>query len=111
MHTVDLLEEALGLVERVGYRVRQEWLDGGGGGGCTPEWVCDGWSNCTPSGWKLRTCSDTKDCNKLTGKPTEAERCTYEWPEVEEKEEEAKKRGPRGGYGDEDQSNFNCVTN
>ncbi len=34
MHTVDLLEEAIGLVERAGYRVRQEWLDGGDGGGC-----------------------------------------------------------------------------
>jgi len=34
MHTVDLLERAIALAERVGYRVRQEWLGGSGGGGC-----------------------------------------------------------------------------
>lgn len=34
MHTVDLLERALALAERLGYRVRQEWLGGSGGGGC-----------------------------------------------------------------------------
>lgn len=34
MHTVELLEEAIRLAERVGYRVRQEWLGGSGGGGC-----------------------------------------------------------------------------
>ena len=31
MHTVELLEEAIALAKQVGYRVRQEWLDGGGG--------------------------------------------------------------------------------
>jgi len=34
MHTVDLLERALALAESVGFRVRQEWLGGHGGGGC-----------------------------------------------------------------------------
>ena len=34
MHTVELLSHALNLVERLGYRVRQEWLGGSGGGGC-----------------------------------------------------------------------------
>jgi len=34
MHTVELLNEAIALAERVGYRVRQEWLGGKGGGGC-----------------------------------------------------------------------------
>jgi len=34
MHTVDLLERALALAERLGYRVRQEWLGGSGGGAC-----------------------------------------------------------------------------
>ena len=34
MHTVELLEEAIRLAERVGYRVRQDWLGGSGGGGC-----------------------------------------------------------------------------
>lgn len=31
MHTVDLLEEALRAASALGHRVRQEWLDGGGG--------------------------------------------------------------------------------
>jgi len=34
MHTVELLAEALDLAGRLGYRVRQEWLDGNGGGVC-----------------------------------------------------------------------------
>ncbi|MCO6458137.1 MAG: hypothetical protein J5I93_22765 [Pirellulaceae bacterium] len=31
MHTVELLEEALAISKQLGYRVRLEWLDGGGG--------------------------------------------------------------------------------
>lgn len=34
MHTVELLEQALGAVKRLGYRVRAEHLDGGEGGVC-----------------------------------------------------------------------------
>ncbi len=34
MHTVELMEAALELTGRLGYRVRQEWLGGMGGGGC-----------------------------------------------------------------------------
>ena len=34
MHTVELLEQSLDLARRVGYKVRQEWLDGNVGGGC-----------------------------------------------------------------------------
>ncbi len=34
MHTVELLEQALELARRSGYRVRQEWLDGSAGGAC-----------------------------------------------------------------------------
>jgi hypothetical protein len=34
MHTVEMLDRALDLVARLGYTVRQEWLAGGGGGGC-----------------------------------------------------------------------------
>ena len=33
MHTVELLEEAVALAERAGYKLRHEWL-GGGGGAC-----------------------------------------------------------------------------
>ena len=34
MHTVEILEQALDVATRLGYTVRQEWLAGGGGGGC-----------------------------------------------------------------------------
>jgi len=34
MHTVELLQQALDLGERLGYKLRHEWLDGCGGGGC-----------------------------------------------------------------------------
>ena len=34
MHTVDLLEEACGVAQQLGYRTRQEWLGGIGGGAC-----------------------------------------------------------------------------
>jgi hypothetical protein len=34
MHTVGLLQEALALAEQLGYRIRQEWLGGTGGGAC-----------------------------------------------------------------------------
>jgi hypothetical protein len=34
MHTVELLELALATAEGLGYRVRQEWLGGAGGGAC-----------------------------------------------------------------------------
>lgn len=34
MHTVELLEHALSVAEQLGYRVRQEWLGGTGGGAC-----------------------------------------------------------------------------
>lgn len=34
MHTVDLLEEACLVAKRLGFRLRQAWLDGSGGGPC-----------------------------------------------------------------------------
>jgi hypothetical protein len=34
MHTVELLAHAVDLAGRAGYVVRQEWLDGNGGGAC-----------------------------------------------------------------------------
>ena len=34
MHTVELLGEAIALTKKAGYRIRQEWLGGTGGGGC-----------------------------------------------------------------------------
>jgi len=34
MHTVELLEQTLATAERLGYKIRHEWLGGGGGGCC-----------------------------------------------------------------------------
>jgi len=34
MHTLDRLERAIAAAEKLGYRVRQEWLGGDGGGDC-----------------------------------------------------------------------------
>ena len=34
MHTVELLEQSLELAEHMGYKIRQEWLGGTGGGAC-----------------------------------------------------------------------------
>ena len=34
MHTVELLQEGLHTAERLGYRIRHEWLGGSGGGAC-----------------------------------------------------------------------------
>ena len=34
MHTVEILAEALRVTKRLGYRIREEWLGGAGGGGC-----------------------------------------------------------------------------
>jgi hypothetical protein len=34
MHTVELLEQAFAVAERLGYKIRQEWLGGAGGGAC-----------------------------------------------------------------------------
>ncbi|NLF72906.1 MAG: hypothetical protein GX575_28045 [Candidatus Anammoximicrobium sp.] len=34
MHTVNLREQALAVAQQLGYRIRQEWMDGNGGGQC-----------------------------------------------------------------------------
>ena len=34
MHTVDLLDQALAVAAKCGYRLRQDWLGGSDGGGC-----------------------------------------------------------------------------
>ena len=34
MHTVELLAQALDVAETLGYKIRQEWLGGTGGGAC-----------------------------------------------------------------------------
>ena len=34
MHTVELREQALAVAEQLGYRIREEWMGGSGGGYC-----------------------------------------------------------------------------
>lgn len=34
MHLVDAMDKVLRLAKQAGYRIRQEWLGGSGGGGC-----------------------------------------------------------------------------
>lgn len=34
MHTLDLLDQAIGVANALGYRIRRDWLDGQGGGRC-----------------------------------------------------------------------------
>jgi hypothetical protein len=34
MHTVEILGYCLDLARRLGYEIRQDWLNGNGGGGC-----------------------------------------------------------------------------
>ena len=34
MHTVELFDEAVAVAKRLGYKIREEWLEGYGGGGC-----------------------------------------------------------------------------
>lgn len=35
MHTVELLDKALGVAKQAGYKIRQEWLGESRGGACT----------------------------------------------------------------------------
>jgi len=59
---------------------------GGGTGGCFPVWECTGWSACSSSGSRTRTCSVVNGCTHIYGfadKPSERETCTYVAPKVE----------------------------
>ncbi|MBW3019816.1 putative metal-binding motif-containing protein [Candidatus Woesearchaeota archaeon] len=51
---------------------------GGGGSTCNPDWKCTEWGECTLFGIRTRTCTDSENCNKLIGKPSEEEFCLYE---------------------------------
>lgn len=56
---------------------------GGGGGGCSPDWVCDEWSECV-DGKQTRTCRDLNRCGTPIRKPDESRACKIsEKPETE----------------------------
>lgn len=41
---------------------------------CTPNWTCGEWTTCSNSS-QTRTCSDTNNCGKSDGKPSENQSC------------------------------------
>ena len=44
---------------------------------CNPNWQCKEWSECSSSGIRTRTCTDSNNCNILTDKPEESQSCTF----------------------------------
>ncbi|MBI2552681.1 putative metal-binding motif-containing protein [Candidatus Uhrbacteria bacterium] len=42
---------------------------------CTPAWSCSGWSACSCSGTRTRTCADLNSCGTATGRPSITSRC------------------------------------
>ncbi|MBT4540357.1 PKD domain-containing protein [Candidatus Woesearchaeota archaeon] len=62
---------------------------GGGGGleGCTSQWECGSWSECSQNGRKTRTCSDSNSCSPSTGTPLMSLYCVYVSTEVSSDEE------------------------
>ena len=42
---------------------------------CTPNWECSGWSGCSCSGTRTRTCLDINLCGVTTGRPALSEAC------------------------------------
>lgn len=50
---------------------------------CIPNWGCDNWSSCTPSGTQTRTCTDLSNCGVTANKPIESQNCEYEIEQTE----------------------------
>lgn len=44
---------------------------------CEPNWQCNSWSSCSPSGTQTRSCTDSKSCRTNTNKPIESQSCEY----------------------------------
>ncbi|MBI4116318.1 hypothetical protein HY449_01085 [Candidatus Pacearchaeota archaeon] len=45
---------------------------------CSPNWQCSSYSECSSLGTQTRICSDSNNCNTLTGKPPESQSCVYD---------------------------------
>ncbi len=45
--------------------------------GCTENWDCTEWSECTPAGFQYRNCTDLNDCGTTKNKPPEVKECEY----------------------------------
>ena len=79
---------------------------GGGGAGCTPDWVCSAWSACA-DGVQTRTCIDFNDCRTSFGKPDEEQSCAVPSGEEEKPVEEELPTTKIGAAGCI--SNWQCV--
>jgi len=44
--------------------------------GCTTDWQCGAWSDCSSSGTQTRTCLDANACSVISNKPSESQSCT-----------------------------------
>lgn len=42
---------------------------------CTSNWTCSDWSECSTLGTQTRTCTDSNNCGKTSGKPTTYQQC------------------------------------
>ncbi len=47
-----------------------------GPGGCSEDWTCTGWSECSSEGLQTRTCEDQNDCGTEKDKPAVMRTCT-----------------------------------
>lgn len=54
---------------------------------CEPEWQCNSWSECLPTGERYRECYDVNACDPNDYRRTFWEECEYIEPEEEEEEE------------------------
>ncbi|MDD9953689.1 MAG: hypothetical protein OXR66_05105, partial [Candidatus Woesearchaeota archaeon] len=45
--------------------------------GCTEEWLCTAWTNCTIEGLQQRDCEDQNFCGTQNSKPHEVQSCEY----------------------------------
>ncbi len=50
---------------------------------CEEDWQCGEWSECSPEGKQMRTCSDVNSCRTEESKPAEEQECVYVAPEPE----------------------------
>ena len=47
---------------------------------CEENWVCSGWTECSPDGIQTRTCTDQNECGTFESKPIETKSCEYTKP-------------------------------
>lgn len=53
------------------------FVGGSGGKACFENWICDDFSECSPSEYQTRSCFDKNNCTTIKAKPAEVQRCNY----------------------------------